>query len=118
LYEFIRPEHTMIAVADGVIVVLMHPPGAPGDHAVVIAPPHQSVYEVARSAGCEVTHCPQEAGASGRYLIIDRLRRSVTDRTHLLVANFQNNPTGYLPTPQDFGRIGGACSGEGAVPAC
>ena len=76
----------------------------PGDHAIVTWPGYQSLYEVARAAGADVT--PARA-ARGRRLV-DRCRaarvRVVRPSTRLVVVNAPHNPTGMLPTARRVAR--------------
>ena len=63
---------------------------------VAIAPAYQSLHEIARSIGCEVTDWSLEPGPDGSWqLDLDRLEDSLTARTRMLVINFPHNPTGY-----------------------
>ncbi|MDA0866182.1 MAG: aminotransferase class I/II-fold pyridoxal phosphate-dependent enzyme [Cyanobacteria bacterium] len=68
----------------------------PGDHIVVHAPYYQSLGEVARGIGAEVSEWqgnPERAWA----LDLDDLAPRLTDRTQAVVVNFPHNPTGFLP---------------------
>lgn len=98
LYQNITPDDVMIAAPEEAIFIAMQTLLKPGDHVVTIFPAYQSLYEVARSKGCDVTLWTLELGAEGWQLDLDRLERSLTDRTRLLVLNFPHNPTGCLPT--------------------
>jgi aspartate/methionine/tyrosine aminotransferase len=105
LYQTIMPDDVLIAVPEEAIFIAMQTLLRPGDHVVTIFPAYQSLYEVARSLGCEVTPWPLELGVDGWQLNLDRLERSLTDHTRLLVVNFPHNPTGYLPTRSEFAAI-------------
>jgi aspartate/methionine/tyrosine aminotransferase len=105
LYERIPPENVLIAVPEEAIFVAMQTLLAPGEHVVVLSPTYQSLSEIARSIGCEVTSWRLEPTADGWKLDLEQLEHSLTSRTRLLVLNFPNNPTGYLPTYQEFDAI-------------
>ena len=67
----------------------------PGDHAIVTWPGYQSLYEVGRAAGADVTlHELHES--DGWAIDVDRLRAQVTPATRLIVVNTPHNPTGML----------------------
>jgi aspartate/methionine/tyrosine aminotransferase len=67
----------------------------PGDHAIVTWPGYQSLYEVARACGAEVTlHELHEH--NGWAIDLDLLRRQLTPTTRLIVVNLPHNPTGML----------------------
>jgi aspartate/methionine/tyrosine aminotransferase len=104
-YQTITPDDVLIAVPEEAIFIAMQTLLRPGDHVVTISPAYQSLYEVARSSGCEVTPWPLELSADGWQLNLDRLERSLTDRTRLLVVNFPHNPTGYLPARREFDAL-------------
>jgi DNA-binding transcriptional MocR family regulator len=56
LYTSIGPENVLVTSgAEEAIFLFMHAALAPGDHLVVHQPCYQSLAEVARTAGCEVT---------------------------------------------------------------
>jgi aspartate/methionine/tyrosine aminotransferase len=76
----------------------------PGDHVIVHAPGYQSLAEVARSIGCEVSlwYAREE---NNWALDIDELPRLIKKNTKLIVINTPHNPTGYLMTHQEFDSV-------------
>ena len=90
----------------------MHALLSPGDHVVCTFPGYQSLYELARSIGCEVDLWrPQEtggvaaaaAGASAGWLFDPAdLEALLRPTTKLVVWNFPHNPTGALPSSADY----------------
>jgi aspartate/methionine/tyrosine aminotransferase len=72
---------------------------------VALSPAYQSLYEVAISVGCQVSFWKLEPGASGWQADIDQLEKLIKPETRLLVINIPNNPTGYLPSRDEFDRI-------------
>jgi len=70
-----------------------------------VFPAYQSLYELARAIGCDVTPWTLELSAKGWRLDLDQLERALTGRTQLLVLNFPHNPTGYLPSREELGAI-------------
>jgi aspartate/methionine/tyrosine aminotransferase len=105
LYQSIGADQVMIAVPEEAIFVLMHSLLEPGDHAVVLTPAYQSLYEVARAAGCEVTRWDLRPERGAWRLDLDQLERSVNARTRLVVVNFPHNPTGFVPARAEFDAI-------------
>ena len=63
------------------------------DHAVVVTPAYQSLHEVARAAGAEVSTIELEHD-SGWALDLDDVRRALRPDTSAIVVNFPHNPTG------------------------
>jgi len=97
LYEDLEPDDVLVfAGAEEAIFCLANVLLGPGDHAVVTWPGYQSLYEVARAAGADVTlHELREE--HGWAIDIDLLRSQVTPSTRLVVVNAPHNPTGMQP---------------------
>jgi aspartate/methionine/tyrosine aminotransferase len=101
-YAQIKPENVMIAVPEEAIFIAMHSLLQSGDHVIAISPTYQSLYELARSIGCSLTLWELEPTPKGWALDLNKLEESITDHTRLLVINFPNNPTGFIPTRSEF----------------
>jgi aspartate/methionine/tyrosine aminotransferase len=65
----------------------------PGDHGVVVTPAYQSLYEVGRAAGAQISTIELDH-ASGWALDLDEVRRELRPDTRAIVVNFPHNPTG------------------------
>jgi aspartate/methionine/tyrosine aminotransferase len=102
IYTDIRPEQVLVhAGAEEAIYLFMHAILQPGDHLIVHWPCYQSMTEVARSIGCEVT--PWEARPeNGWALDLDELRGSLRPNTKAILLNTPHNPTGFLMPRPDF----------------
>lgn len=97
LYERVEPEQVLVhAGAEEAIFNFMNVALAPGDHVVVHAPYYQSLGEVARGIGAEVSAWQGDPGRSWE-LDLEDLERALTARTKVVVVNFPHNPTGFLP---------------------
>ena len=96
LYETIEPDDVLtFAGAEEAVFCLANVLLGPGDHAIVTWPAYQSLYEVGRAAGADVTlHELHES--DGWAIDVDRLRAQVTPATRLIVVNTPHNPTGML----------------------
>ncbi|MFO7652740.1 MAG: aminotransferase class I/II-fold pyridoxal phosphate-dependent enzyme [Candidatus Krumholzibacteriia bacterium] len=93
----------------------------PGDHVVVTRPAYQSLHAVAQAVGCEVTFWePEEAdGPDGRWRFDpDRLADLLRPGTRLVIANFPHNPTGAVPSHDEFARMAALCGEHGARLFC
>lgn len=97
LYDTLDPAEVLtFAGAEEAVFCLMNVLVGSGDHAIVTWPGYQSLYEVARANGADVTlHELHES--SGWALDLDELRRQLTPATRLIVVNLPHNPTGMLP---------------------
>ncbi|MBN1890212.1 MAG: aminotransferase class I/II-fold pyridoxal phosphate-dependent enzyme [Thermoflexales bacterium] len=118
LYQTIDADHVMIAAPEEAIFIAMHTLLKPGDHIVSVFPAYQSLYEIARAIGCEVTPWTFELGPSGWRLDLDHLEGLLTDHTRLLVLNFPHNPTGYLPSRSELDSIVEAARKRGLYIFC
>jgi aspartate/methionine/tyrosine aminotransferase len=105
LYERIPSENVLIAAPEEAIFIAMQTLLAPGDHVITISPTYQSLYEIAHSIGCQVTPWRLEPILDGWKLNLEQLERSLTAQTRLLVLNFPNNPTGFIPAQREFDAI-------------
>ena len=114
LYESIEPDEVLtFAGAQEAVFCLVNVLVGPGDHVVATWPGYQSLYEVARAAGADVTlHELHES--AGWALDLDLLRRQLTPATRLIVVNLPHNPTGMLPDRATFDGLIAIAAGAGA----
>jgi aspartate/methionine/tyrosine aminotransferase len=113
LYDNLEPDDVLVfAGAEEAIFCLSSVLLGPGDHAVVTWPGYQSLYETGRAAGAAVTlHELREADRWS--LDVERLIASLREDTRLVIVNAPHNPTGMLPTPAEWARLGDALSDRG-----
>lgn len=77
----------------------------PGDRVVVQTPCYQSLFELPVFRGCQVASWPMQETEHGWRLDLDQLAELVTPDTRLVIVNLPHNPTGYLPSPDEFEAI-------------
>lgn len=113
LYDTLDADDVLVfAGAEEAIFCLSNVLLGPGDHAIVTWPGYQSLYEVGRAAGADVTlHELREA--DGWALDADGLIASLQTNTRLVVVNAPHNPTGMLPTHAEWARITGELAERG-----
>jgi aspartate/methionine/tyrosine aminotransferase len=87
------------------IFLTMHALLEPGDEVVVLTPCYDSLVNVAEYLGCRVARWLLVETAGGWQLDLGALEKLVTPRTKLVVVNFPHNPTGYLPTHDEWQAI-------------
>jgi aspartate/methionine/tyrosine aminotransferase len=105
LYEGIEADDVLVfAGAEEAIFCLANVVLGPDDHAVVTWPGYQSLYEVGRAAGADVT-LHELSEADGWSLDVERLIASLRPNTRLVVVNAPHNPTGMLPTRAEWDRL-------------
>ena len=105
LYDGLEAHDILVfAGAEEAIFCLANVMLGPGDHTVVTWPGYQSLYEVARATGADVTlHELREE--SGWAIDLAALQRQVTPATRLIVVNPPHNPTGMLPDRATFDAV-------------
>ncbi len=104
LYEGAEREDVLVVVPEEGIFILMQALLEPGDHVVCTFPGYQSLYEVARSIGCDVSMWKPDEGQGWRF-DLQELRSLVHEHTKLVVVNFPHNPTGGLPDRETFDEL-------------
>jgi aspartate/methionine/tyrosine aminotransferase len=113
LYDDIEADDVLVfAGAEEAIFCLSNVLLGPGDHAVVTWPGYQSLYEVGRAAGAEITL--HELREEDRWdLDPERLIADLRADTRLVVVNAPHNPTGMLPTHEQWSRLTGELARRG-----
>jgi aspartate/methionine/tyrosine aminotransferase len=105
VYETIQPEEILVHTgAEEAIFLFMLTVLKAGDHVIVHAPHYQSLSEVAKSLGCDVSPwlAREETGWAPD---LDELKRLVRPNTRVIVVNTPHNPTGYLMSRADFDSL-------------
>jgi aspartate/methionine/tyrosine aminotransferase len=102
LYETIQPEEILVhSGAQEAIFLFMFAAFKEYDHVIVHSPAYQSLAEVARAAGCDVS--PWRAREeNGWALDLDELRHLMRTNTKAIIINTPHNPTGYLMSREDY----------------
>ena len=104
LHTAIRAEDVLVTAPEEGIFIAINCLLEKGDHAVVPFPGYQSLSEVARAIGVEVSPwAPTER--SGWKFDVDEMKRLVLPSTKLIVVNFPHNPTGATLDRRDFEAI-------------
>jgi len=101
LYEHIDTQGILVMAPQEGIFLLMHALLEPGDHVIYTAPAYQSLHEIARSIGCQVSTWEPDEDRGWRFDIAD-LEGLLRVDTRLVVVNFPHNPTGCVPPVEDF----------------
>ena len=105
LYDGITADQVIEIVPEEGIFIAMNTLLEAGDHVVAIFPAYQSLYEVARSVGCDLSFWYAERNESGWSFDVEKLEAMIQPNTKMLVVNFPHNPTGFLPTQGQYDRI-------------
>jgi aspartate/methionine/tyrosine aminotransferase len=105
LYETVQPEDILVhSGAEEAIFLFMHAVLEENDHVVVHTPGYQSLSEVAKSIGCNISLWrAREENSWG--LDLDELRGLLRANTRAIILNTPHNPTGYLMSRADFEAV-------------
>ena len=105
IYETIQSEDILVhSGAEEAIFLFMHAVVEKGDHIIVHTPCYQSLRDVAKSIGCDVS--PWRAREeNGWALDLDELRHLMRTNTKAVVINTPHNPTGFLMSRTDFNAV-------------
>lgn len=104
LYRGVDAGQVLVAAPQEGIHLAMNALLRKGDHVVCTHPGYQSLYEIAESMGCEVERWRPVEGEGWRF-DVEELARMIKPSTKLVIVNFPHNPTGCLPSKDDFRRI-------------
>ena len=115
IYQDISMEQVLVHTgAEEAIFLFMHAVLSAGDHVIVHWPCYQSLVEVARSIGCEVTLW--KASEENRWALDpEELQRSLKSNTRVIVVNTPHNPTGYLMPVDAFQEISRIAEANGII---
>ena len=105
LYESIKSSEILVhSGAEEGIFIFMNSALSPGDHVISMFPAYQSLYEVARSVGCEITKWYLDEKNKWE-LDIDFLKRNIRKNTKAIILNLPHNPTGYVTSKEKLMEI-------------
>jgi aspartate/methionine/tyrosine aminotransferase len=104
LYQGVGPDQVLEVVPEEGILLAMQSLLEPGDHVVATWPAYQSLLQIARDMGCEVTPWRVREDAGWRFDLAD-LEAALRPTTRIVVVNFPHNPTGALPTRDELRRL-------------
>jgi len=116
IYAKIEPDQVLVhSGAEEAILLFMQAALEAGDHAVIHWPCYQSLAEIPRGLGCEVTLW-RAREENGWVLDLDELERDLLrPNTRVLVVNSPHNPTGFLMGRADFERLNQICQERGIL---
>lgn len=89
-----------------------------GGHAVVTVPNYQSIETVPLASSASVSGLPlwTASGSDLRWTLdLDRLTSLLRPETRVVVVNFPNNPTGFVPDRETFISLARTCHERGIV---
>lgn len=105
LYNHVSPEDVIVVAPEEGIFIAMNAILENGDEVIAIDPMYQSLQEIPRALHCTVKKWPLYIQGNTWSLDMDFLEQNITEKTRLVIINFPHNPTGYLPSKEEFKRL-------------
>jgi aspartate/methionine/tyrosine aminotransferase len=118
IYSSIAPDDVLVfSGAEEAIFLFMLAVLNPGDHLIVHWPCYQSLFELAKSIGAEVSLW--EARVERDWALdLDELKSLVRPHTRAIIVNTPHNPTGYLMSRTDFDGLNRFTQERGLILFC
>jgi aspartate/methionine/tyrosine aminotransferase len=115
IYASIEPDEVLVHTgAEEAIYLFMHAVLQPGDHVIAHWPCYQSLMEVARSIGCEVSAWAAKEENDWNPGI-EALQRLIRPNTKAIIINTPHNPTGFLMPRGEFEAVSALAREQGAL---
>ncbi len=106
LYSSLDQNHILVCSgAEEAIYITMQVLLKPGDQVIVVTPCYNSLKEIPKAVGAQVTELPLNYQNDHWSLDLEKFASLVTKRTKLIIVNFPHNPTGFLPNHETFQAI-------------
>ena len=97
IYKSVAADDILVVTPEEGIFLAMQALLRRGDHVICTFPGYQSLYELARSMGCDVSFWKPDEDR-GWHFSLRQLENLIRDDTKMVVVNFPHNPTGYMPS--------------------
>ena len=104
-YQTIELDEIVVSSPGEANFILMNVLLKQGDHVICMSPMYQSLYEIAKSLGCEVSCWQTDQSKENWHYDPGQLEKLITPSTKLIVINFPHNPTGFIPDQEDYKKI-------------
>lgn len=105
LYQNIKTDDILVLAPEEGIFITLNILLDTGDHVIVPDPLYQSLSEIPKAIGCEVSKWPLSLENNQWKLDISFLKDNIKKNTKLIIINFPHNPTGFIPEAKDFRSI-------------
>ena len=104
-YETIQLDEILVASPGEANFILMNVLLNAGDHVICMSPMYQSLYQVAKDIGCNISYWQPTIEQGSWYYNPSDLKNLIQDNTKLIIVNFPHNPTGFSPSVDEFKHI-------------
>ncbi|MEM6801451.1 MAG: aminotransferase class I/II-fold pyridoxal phosphate-dependent enzyme [Bacteroidota bacterium] len=103
LYQHIKSNQLLVSSPGEANFILMNTLLEKGDHVICMRPAYQSLYQVVKSLGVELSFW--EPNSENWHFDPDMLAGLVQKNTKLIIVNFPHNPTGAFPEADEWRQI-------------
>ncbi|HJO91878.1 MAG TPA: aminotransferase class I/II-fold pyridoxal phosphate-dependent enzyme [Victivallales bacterium] len=100
LYKKMMPENILVSSPGEANFILMNLLLKPSDHVICISPSYQSLYQVTKSIGCQLSYW--KPNVNTWHYDPNDLKNLVQKNTKLIIINFPHNPTGAFPSEKEL----------------
>jgi aspartate/methionine/tyrosine aminotransferase len=104
MYPGLEAEDILVMAPEEGIFLFMQSLLQAGDHVICTFPGYQSLHELGRAAGCRMSMWTLEENR-GWHLNLNELEAMIRPDTKLVIVNFPHNPTGFLPSRDEFRQL-------------
>lgn len=104
LYRHTRAGQVLVVTPEEGIFIAMNTLLRPGNHVICTFPGYQSLYEVARSGGVNVSFWKPRWETGWKFHTSD-LNQLVQKNTRAIIINFPHNPTGATLSMEEFNEM-------------
>jgi len=113
LYPQLKTDNILcFAGAEDGIFCALHTLCEQGDHVIVLTPCYQSLIEIPKLNGAEITSVPLLA--KNKWGIdLDEIKKAIKSNTKCIVINFPHNPTGQVITQAELKELVAICDAHG-----
>ncbi|MEM8889591.1 MAG: aminotransferase class I/II-fold pyridoxal phosphate-dependent enzyme, partial [Bacteroidota bacterium] len=103
LYQQIQPDQVLVSSPGEANFILMNTLLEKGDHVICMRPAYQSLYQVVKSLGVELSYW--DADPQTWFYDPSELENLLQSNTKLIIVNFPHNPTGAFPKMDEWKAI-------------
>ncbi len=105
-YENVDADHVLIlnSPVEGIYLAICSIL-EPGDEAIIMTPAYDALINLAESISSQVIRWQINLTTTGWQLDLDKLQAVISENTKLIVVNFPHNPSGLLPSEEEFSRL-------------
>jgi len=102
-YKNVTKENILVASPGELNFIAMNVLLNPKDHVISVSPSYQSLYEIVKSIGCDISYWKPES--NNWYFNPEKLEKLIKKNTKLIIINFPHNPTGSYLTLEELNKI-------------